>query len=221
MSRALSIMLLTSFALLASCGDDTDGSSTEPAAATVPSSSPASDAEAAFPVTIEHRYGTTVIPDEPERVVAAGFNDADYALAFGVTPVAVRDFIGPFLEESRPWTQDALAGAEPEKISNNDGTLNFEAIAVADPDLILAYSYLEENEYERLAQIAPTVVEPEEGSRWPDHTRDVGRALGQAERAEELVDEVEVAFARTTDEHPDFEGTTIAIQFGVGGESTY
>jgi len=169
---------------------------------------------AAFPVTIEHIYGTTVIPEEPVRVVAAGFNDSDYALAFGLVPVGVRDFIGPFPEETRPWAQAALGGAEPVKVSGPDGELNFERVAVLRPDLILAYSYLDEAEYETLAQIAPTLVETEDGALWQRHTLDTGRALGQPERARELVAEAAAQFVRAIEEHPEFEGTVAAIQFG-------
>ncbi len=115
---------------------------------------------AAFPVTIEHKYGSTEIPAEPRRAVAAGFNDADYALAFGIVPVGVRDFIGAFPEEERRWPQEALDGADPEKVSDAEGELNYESIAALRPDLIIGYSYLQEEEYEKLSQIARTVVEP-------------------------------------------------------------
>lgn len=211
-ARSLGLVVLALSALVA-CGDDDTASS---AAA----DAPATD-DGAFPVTMEHKYGTTTIPEEPERVVAAGFNDADYALAFGVVPVGVRDFIGDFPEEERPWAQEALDGAQPEKISNADGTLNFERIAAADPDVILAYSYLEEAEYEQLSRIAPTVVEAEDGSLWPEHTRTVGRALGQPERAEELVAEVDAAFEAAREEHLEFVGTTAAVQFSADPTSYY
>lgn len=199
----LALALLLGLGVVAACGDDGGGDEAEGA--------PAGDG---FPVVIEHRYGTTEIPARPERVVAAGFNDADYALAFGVVPVGVRDFIGEYREETRPWAQEALGGADPVKVSDDDGVLNLEAVAAAEPDLILAYSYLEEDEYEALSAIAPTVVEPEEGTLWQQHTLDVGRALGQPERAEELVAAVEERFAGARRAHPELEGTTVAVQFG-------
>lgn len=212
---AWSALGLLCLGLVAGCGSDGAGDD----AAAGGTGTPAADGE--YPMTIEHRYGTTEIPAEPERVVTAGFNDADYALAFGVVPVGVRDFIGTFDEDARPWAQDALGEASPVKVSDSDGVLDYEEIAGAGPDLILAYSYLEEDEYEMLSQIAPTVVEPAIGSLWEAHTRDVGRALGQPERAEEIVAEVAQHFEATRATYPEFEGVTLAIQFGVDPEGYY
>src|SRR5688572_22296797 len=64
-------------------------------------------ADGAYPVTIPNAYGETTIPAEPTRVVAVGFNEADFLLALGVVPVGVRDFIGEYDETARPWAQEA------------------------------------------------------------------------------------------------------------------
>src|SRR3546814_21069924 len=92
---ALILALLACLGGLAACGDDGNDS----ASASDP------DAGGAFPVTIEHIYGTTVIPETPARVATAGFNDADYALPFGFVPVRVRDFPGPFAAARLPRAQ--------------------------------------------------------------------------------------------------------------------
>ena len=89
----------------------------------------------AFPVSIEHKFGTTVVEEPPERVVTVGFNDQDFALALGVTPVGVRQFQGGIDITKRPWAQDELAGADPQLIGAED--LEFEKIAALRPDLIL------------------------------------------------------------------------------------
>ena len=47
----------------------------------------ADESVAAFPVTIEHKYGSTTIEAEPQRVVSVGFAEHDGILALGVTPV--------------------------------------------------------------------------------------------------------------------------------------
>lgn len=92
--------------------------------------------------TIEHKFGSTEVPENPERVAAVGYNEADFVLALGVAPVGARDFIGPFEEESRPWAQEELDGAEPKLVGGEE--INFEAVAALEPDLILGiYSFMD------------------------------------------------------------------------------
>ena len=59
--------------------------------------------ESAFPVTVEHKFGKTTIESEPKRVVTVGYTDQDAALAVGVVPVAVGDFLGGYDWRERPW----------------------------------------------------------------------------------------------------------------------
>jgi iron complex transport system substrate-binding protein len=40
--------------------------------------------------TIEHKFGAMEVPANPGRVVAVGYNEADFVLALGVVPVGVR-----------------------------------------------------------------------------------------------------------------------------------
>ena len=66
--------------LLAACGSDDP----EPAA----TGGGETDAGAGvFPVTVTHKYGETVVPEEPERVVSVGVTEQDVLLELGVVPV--------------------------------------------------------------------------------------------------------------------------------------
>ena len=60
-------------------------------AAGAPSAAPE---EAAFPVTIKHKYGETTIEKAPERVVCLGLTDQDTLMALGVVPVGVTYWFG-------------------------------------------------------------------------------------------------------------------------------
>jgi iron complex transport system substrate-binding protein len=174
--------------------------------------------------TIEHKYGNTKISAVPERVATVGYSDHDPVLALGVTPVAVREWFGG--QAIWPWAQDELGDAEPEVLPVQE--LNFEQIASLEPDLMLGvYSGLTREEYETLSEIAPTVAQPKEyvdyGVPWQDQTRIIGRALGQEERAEELVAGVEGRFAEAREEHPEFEEATgvVAYSFTAGEYGAY
>src|SRR5690606_31209214 len=125
----------------------------------------------AFPVTIDHAFGETEITEEPERVVTWGWGSADAAIALGVVPVAI-----PFQEYGGdeqgvlPWIREALEeqGAELPEILPNSEEAPVEAIAAAEPDLVLAaYSGLTEEEYELLSEVAPVVAYPEEAWSTP------------------------------------------------------
>jgi iron complex transport system substrate-binding protein len=190
---------------LAACGSgDDDAAGDDPAA------EPSSDA---FPVTIEHKYGETVIEDAPERVVTVGLTEQDALLALGIVPVATTEWFGEHPGAIWPWAQDeleALDGEAPESLG--DATeINFEKVAAQDPDLILAmYAEVSDEDYARLTEIAPTIASPEEfldyGIPWEEATRIVGQAVGKGDEAEALIDDIEADFAEAVAAHPEFAG---------------
>ena len=158
---------------------------------------------------IEHKYGSTEVSGVPGRVVTVGFTDQDYVLALGVKPVAVREWYGEYDYATWPWARDELGDAEPEVLPATE--LNFEQIAGLEPDLIVGVSSgMTQEEYDTLSEIAPTLPQSGEfvdfGVPWQEQTRAIGRALGLQDRAGEIVSDLEARFARTREEHPEFEG---------------
>lgn len=78
-----------------------------------------------FPVTIEHKYGSTEITEEPKRVATVGVTDHDPVLALGVTPVAVVNWRGsPFL----PWNEDLVGTRRPAELSDSSESVDVEAV---------------------------------------------------------------------------------------------
>jgi iron complex transport system substrate-binding protein len=233
MARRLPI-LLALIGLLAACGSqpaaqaptsasaatsaptDTPPTATPtsaPAATSAPTSAPAeSDA---FPVTIEHKYGSTTIEAKPERIVVVGLLEQDALLAMGVTPVGTTEWFGKHPGAIWPWAQDKLTGEMPEVLVNTDG-INYERITALKPDVIVAlYAGLTKEEYDLLTQIAPTVAQPgayaDYGIPWQELTVTVGKIIGQAAQAETLVADVEGSFERVRSEHPEFQGATAIV----------
>lgn len=202
---ALAALVLVSMTATA-CGSETGS---EPVGA-------AKQAETtdAYPVTIDHTYGSTKITTAPRRVASVGYSDQDPILAFGVIPVAVREWFGKQPDATWPWAQDELGNADPAVLELAE--LNFERIAALKPDLIVGVSSgITEDEYKRLSQIAPTVVRPRQfvdyGVPWQEQTRVIGRALGQQPRAEKLVADIEGRFAAARKDHPEFERATAIV----------
>lgn len=226
--RTLLILILATL-LLAACGAPAAPAETtnpSPAVANSPSPEATPSTATAFPVTIEHKFGSTEIARRPERVVALGYSDQDPMLALGIKPVAVRYWFGDPSIGVWPWAQDELGDAEPEVLNMPFGELNFEAIAALQPDLITAVSAgITGEEYETLSEIAPTVAQSGEyvdfGVPWQEQTQVIGRALGEEERAREMVAEMEARFDQVRAEHPEFTGATAAIAAPTGDGQFY
>lgn len=181
---------------------------------------PAGD-EAAFPVEIEHTYGSTTIDAAPERVVTVGLTDQDAVLALGQAPVGVTDWFGGHDHAVWPWAQDLLGDAEPAIVGDTSG-VNFEQVAALEPDVILGlYAGLTAQDYETLSAIAPTVAQPGEyvdfGIPWQEQTRTIGRVLGRANEADALVRGVEDDLTAAAAAHPEFEGATGVVATPYGG----
>ena len=204
----------------AACGDDdTSGSGTGDDTTETP---------AAFPVTIEHEFGETTIDEAPERIVAVGLVEQDALLALGIVPIGTTEWFGEQPGAIWPWAQDELAalGGEAPTVVGDATAVNFEKVAAQQPDLILAiYAGLTDADYEKLAQIAPTVAQPEGyvdyGTPWEESTRMVGQAVGKAEEAEALVEETEALFAAAAEAHPEFAGKRALVATPYEGIYVY
>ena len=120
------LTVLAATAALSACGDGGT-----PAAQTGASSG------VAFPVSITHKYGTTVIKAVPQRVVTLGLSDADAVLALGVKPVGVVDWFEEKPYGKWPWAQPAWGGTAPAIVGVRD-EYNLEKVAAAKPDVIIA-----------------------------------------------------------------------------------
>ena len=179
---------------------------------------------AAWPVTIEHQFGTTEIPAEPDRVVTVGFNDQDFVLALGVVPVGTREYMG-YDYDARPWAAEQLDGEVLPTVG--EAEIDVEAVAALEPDLIVGiYSFMDEDTYELLSGIAPTVAQTDQyapgGTPWEEQTLLTGRALGREDEARDLVHDVEAQFAAAREQNPAFAGQVLAVDYGgVGGGNHY
>ncbi|XRQ14396.1 iron-siderophore ABC transporter substrate-binding protein [Actinomadura welshii] len=209
LASKIAIALVTVLLLtvgLAACGGEETGSDGDGQAA----------AGSGFPVSIQHKYGTTEITAAPERVVTVGMTDQDAVLALGVKPVGVVEFSGLGLGVAEhPWSAQAWGGTEPEVVGERED-LKFEKIAALRPDLIIGlYTGMKKADYDKLSKIAPTVAQSAEHADyampWQEMTMVTGRALGKEERAKEIVAGIEGRFARAREENTALAGKTFAV----------
>ena len=209
--------------VLVACGDDGGSGST-----TGPSKGPGAEkSEAgAFPVTIDHKYGSTTLEKAPARVVCVGLTEQDALLALGIVPVGVTKWFGDAPGYIFPWAVDRLGDAAlPEVLEDTNG-VQIEKVAALRPDLIIGqYAGLTKKDYELLSAIAPTVAQPGEyadyGAPWDEMAMNVARAVGQPDAMQTLVDDVKQQIADQAAAHPEFKGMTAVVVTGYEGMFVY
>lgn len=162
--------------------------------------------------TVEHKFGTTVIDDEPKRVLIAGLTEQDTVLQLGVKPIATTEWYGEQPDAVWPWSQKRLGASKPVVLTQADGP-DFERIAELRPDLILAVNAgLDRATYAKLAKIAPTVAQPKGSpqyfSPWYEQVPLIAQALGKEQEGKDLVASVRERYAEIARQHPDWKGKT-------------
>ncbi|MFC8225243.1 iron-siderophore ABC transporter substrate-binding protein [Streptomyces sp. NPDC057287] len=196
------------------------GCSSDPADEGTSDKAPAAEA-GAFPVTVEHAFGSTKITKTPERVVTVGYTDDQAVLALGTKPVGMVDQYpnpagtSPDINTQWPWVKDKWGDAKPEVImSNGDTGPNYEKIAALRPDLIIAvYSEVDQAAYDKLSKIAPTVgrtkAEKELFSApWQDNAVHIAKALGKEDEGTALVKGIQDKLDTAREAHPEFADQT-------------
>ncbi|WP_210492558.1 ABC transporter substrate-binding protein [Patulibacter sp. SYSU D01012] len=186
---------------LAACGADDDRSGAGAAAAP----------GGRFPATVEHQYGRTTVPSAPARIVSLGYADHDTPLALGTVPVLVQRSSPVWRDGVGAWAAGALKGQSPAYVEGVE--IDFEKVAAARPDLILAVNLqVSRKDYEKLTKLAPTVVQPKGyppyGVPWDVTATLIGTALGAPDRTRRLVARTRRAFADALGAHPGLKGRT-------------
>lgn len=165
-------LLAAAVTALTACGDDG-------------SSAAAGDDQATHTVT--HAQGETEVPDDPQRIAVLWRPTLSALVDLGFDPVATGAELAdgadlaPFLPEGYAVDGLEFVGTAREP--------NIEALAAADPDLILTAEVDgAADTYESLSQIAPTVSLTWEGTgSWRSHVTEVAEALQVPDRADEIV----------------------------------
>lgn len=170
--RGLMGLVLALGVLLTGCGG------TKAPAQENPGTKPAETQER----VVKHALGETKIKGTPQKVVVLDTGELDIVLALGVKPVgavlapAESDFPAYLKGEKTEGIQKVGTIAEP----------NLEAIAALQPDLILTNVLRHEKIYDKLSQIAPTVVGIRPNN-WKDNLKLFGEALNKTAEADKAL----------------------------------
>ena len=205
-AAALAVLL----GLVAGCGSGVDGGG-----------------EAAGTRTITTDKGPLEVPADPQRVVVLNGGLAGYMYALDEPPVAtdtrvlgITNFDGGF---PPAWAEEARA-AGTEQLPAGD-SLSIEAVAAAQPDLIIGggqgiTAVQAAQAYDRLAEIAPTVLVPRTLTAWQDQMNAVADAVNKADAVPPLLQQYRDKLEQVRSSITPPQGETVYIA-SFAGEKTY
>ena len=144
-----------------------------------------------FPRTVRNlvaneEVGETEIPAKPERVIVLDTGELDNMISLGIEPVGIAH---PADAQMAP---DYLDVGDAVDLGAYDA-LDLEQIKNLEPDLILGTSLRIDDDglKAKLQDIAPTVLAPRPGVLWKENFLLNAAAVGEEERAQELLDAYE------------------------------
>ena len=204
---SLAATLVVGSLILAGCSSDDDSDTSSNA-----SSDNGSGAEASE-VTIEHVWGEDTYPTNPEKVVAIG-TAVDNLLALGITPDAIVERPD---DANADWKNDQLEGVT--RIPLSDQAVPLEEIAAEDPDLIVGDLYrIPEEAYDALKDVTSVLPGIDQSADWVPQLEALGKIYGLEDKAQEVIDADEQAFADAREEFPGLEGKTALTVQDRGGQ---
>lgn len=165
-----------------------------------------------YPLTLDHKFGTTVLDSQPTQIATIDYAGHDNILALGAQPLTTRMWFGSYENAVWPWAQDLLQ-ITPEVLR---GPLDFEQIAKTNPDVIMAFrSGITEDEFKKLSEIAPVVAVPKGYGdyelQWHENAQLTGRVLGKEDEANAKIAHIRAKIKSVVAAHPDWANKTFAM----------
>ncbi len=165
------------------------------------------------PITIQHAFGETVLPQPPKRIATVAWANQEVPLALGIVPVGMAraGFGDDDGDGIMPWVAaklDALGADTPVLFDEGDG-IDFEAVAATEPDVILAaYSGLSREDYDMLSKIAPVIAYPRQPwtTTWREMIQLNSAGLGMADEGDALIAQMEAEIKTAAEAHPELAG---------------
>lgn len=154
------------------------GGTVEAAEKTVSAENAGGEASQAATRVYKDSMGDVTVPVEPKRIVDLTGSSIGDLLALGVKPVAA---IGDSLQN--PYHKGLVEG-----VADLGSTPTAEVVLAQNPDLIIAFDYIEPGDYEQLRKIAP-VVRLKYGALPPQELlTEFGKITGKEAQAQEWVE---------------------------------
>ncbi|MHA7137901.1 ABC transporter substrate-binding protein [Rossellomorea arthrocnemi] len=167
----LSLLLIASLLFLAACGNKEEEKE---------DSGSSDKKEETY--TVEHAMGTTEIEGTPKKVVILTNEGTEALLSMGVSPVgAVQSWTGD------PWYDHIADDMKDVEVVGTESELNMEAIAKLQPDLIIGNKMRQEEQYNQLKDIAPTVMAETLRGNWKENFELYAKAVNKEKKGQEIL----------------------------------
>lgn len=167
--------------------------------------------------TVEHAMGTAEIKGTPEKVIILTNEGTEALLAMGVKPVgAVQSWLGD------TWYDHIKSDMEGVEVVGTESAVNLEAIAALKPDLIIGNKLRQEDVYEQLNAIAPTVFAETLKGDWKENFALYSKALNKEEEGKKVMDDFDSRVASMSEELGDkLEQEVSVVRFTAGNVRIY
>jgi len=172
-----------------------------------PAAEPADKPVAAFPVTITDDAGRAVtISQQPERIVSLAPANTEMLFALG----AGERVVGVTSYDDYPAEVADIA-----KVGDFTGP-NLEAVAAADPDLVLVTGGVQADVITKLEQLGATVlsIDPQTLAGLYEDITEVGTATGESAAAAKVVADMQAAVAQVEQAVSGAEKVTTFVEIG-------
>ncbi|MGN7284665.1 ABC transporter substrate-binding protein [Shouchella rhizosphaerae] len=192
------ILVVLTFMLLSACGSAADDGK-----ATDEQQKNAGDDEVRV---IEHAMGEETLTGTPQRIVVLTNEGTEALLALGVTPVgAVKSWLGD------PWYDHIAEQMEEVEVVGDEMQPNIEAIAALEPDLIIGTKVRQEEVYEQLREIAPTIMSETLSGDWQENFQLYADAINQHDAGVKLLADFQQRIEEAKSELGDKTSTEVSI----------
>ncbi|MEM9516632.1 MAG: ABC transporter substrate-binding protein [Actinomycetota bacterium] len=164
--------------------------------------------------TVDHAFGTTDVPTEPQAIYVHDPNALDMLVALEAPVIGATRFRD---EVPMPSYLEERFEGEIELSLNRE--INFEAVAALGPDLIVMPATSDDRTYDLFSQIAPTVVYGNPGvgfagrASWNEALEEIADYVNRSDKVDEVlaVYDADVARLQDTIATESLEGSTIAV----------
>jgi iron complex transport system substrate-binding protein len=207
------LALILSFSLVVvGCGKDANnegqanGNSESESSTTNEQSSSENESASEEVRVIQHAMETTEIKGTPERIVVLTNEGTEALLAMGVKPVgAVKSWTG---DPWYPHIKDQMEGVE---VVGLESEVNVEAIAALQPDLIIGNKMRQEEIYEQLKAIAPTVFAETLRGDWKENFKLYAKAINKEEEGNKVLSDFDNRIAELREKLGDKINTKVSV----------